>query len=338
MVDFAGWEMPVQYEGVRRSTWPCAAAAGIFDVSHMGEIRTSGPGARDLLQRLLSNDVVRDRRRRRAVQRALPRGRRHPRRPLHLPPRRARVPDRHQRLQPRRRPGLVPGGSRGPRRTGAGPTIEDLAMLAVQGPPRTGDRAGDLRRAAASSDARRAPAPRRDARRSSAEPATRARTASRCCVPPPTPRRSGMQLVRRRSDARRPRRPRHAAPGGLLPPLRQRPRRRPRADRSGPGMVLQGGHAFHRLRRRPARSASGAPPRTSSRSRSRAPASRVRATRSPAAAWSPAARSRRRSRSGSAWPTCPPRQAAAGTALEIDVRGKMRPAVVKDKPLYRKGS
>ena len=63
LVDFAGWEMPVQYEGVRtRSTWPCARRAGIFDVSHMGEIETSGPQALELLQRLLSNDVARSRR------------------------------------------------------------------------------------------------------------------------------------------------------------------------------------------------------------------------------------------------------------------------------------
>jgi len=57
MVDFAGWEMPVQYEGVREEHLAVRNSCGIFDVSHMGEIETSGPRALELLQRLLSNDV-----------------------------------------------------------------------------------------------------------------------------------------------------------------------------------------------------------------------------------------------------------------------------------------
>jgi aminomethyltransferase len=58
LVDFAGWEMPVQYEGVIPEHMAVREACGIFDVSHMGEIETSGPGALELLQRLLSNDVA----------------------------------------------------------------------------------------------------------------------------------------------------------------------------------------------------------------------------------------------------------------------------------------
>ncbi len=58
IVDFAGWEMPVQYSGVREEHLAVRSSCGIFDVSHMGEIETSGPGAADLLQRLLSNDVT----------------------------------------------------------------------------------------------------------------------------------------------------------------------------------------------------------------------------------------------------------------------------------------
>jgi aminomethyltransferase len=58
LVDFAGWEMPVQYQGVREEHMAVRQACGIFDVSHMGEIETSGPGALALLQRLLSNDVA----------------------------------------------------------------------------------------------------------------------------------------------------------------------------------------------------------------------------------------------------------------------------------------
>jgi aminomethyltransferase len=57
LVEFAGWEMPVQYEGVRQEHMAVRQSCGIFDVSHMGEIETSGPGALELLQRLLSNDV-----------------------------------------------------------------------------------------------------------------------------------------------------------------------------------------------------------------------------------------------------------------------------------------
>jgi aminomethyltransferase len=58
LVEFAGWEMPVQYDGVRQEHMAVREACGIFDVSHMGEIETSGPGALALLQRLLSNDVA----------------------------------------------------------------------------------------------------------------------------------------------------------------------------------------------------------------------------------------------------------------------------------------
>jgi aminomethyltransferase len=57
MVEFAGWEMPVQYEGVREEHLAVREACGMFDVSHMGEIETSGPQAAALLQRLLSNDI-----------------------------------------------------------------------------------------------------------------------------------------------------------------------------------------------------------------------------------------------------------------------------------------
>jgi aminomethyltransferase len=59
LVPFAGWEMPVQYEGVISEHVAVRTAAGIFDVSHMGEIETSGPGALDFLQRVCSNDISR---------------------------------------------------------------------------------------------------------------------------------------------------------------------------------------------------------------------------------------------------------------------------------------
>jgi aminomethyltransferase len=59
LVPFAGWDMPVQYEGIRAEHVQVRTAAGMFDVSHMGQIETSGPQAEAYLQRLLSNDVSR---------------------------------------------------------------------------------------------------------------------------------------------------------------------------------------------------------------------------------------------------------------------------------------
>jgi aminomethyltransferase len=57
LVEFAGWEMPVQYAGVIEEHRAVRTAAGLFDVSHMGEIRVRGAGAESFLQRLTPNDV-----------------------------------------------------------------------------------------------------------------------------------------------------------------------------------------------------------------------------------------------------------------------------------------
>jgi aminomethyltransferase len=57
MVDFAGWQMPVQYAGVIEEHRAVRTAAGLFDVSHMGEVRVRGAGAEAFLQRLTPNDV-----------------------------------------------------------------------------------------------------------------------------------------------------------------------------------------------------------------------------------------------------------------------------------------
>src|SRR5262249_40057363 len=57
MVPFAGWEMPVQYVGVIPEHRAVRTDAGVFDVSHMGELEVEGPTARDLLQSTLSNDI-----------------------------------------------------------------------------------------------------------------------------------------------------------------------------------------------------------------------------------------------------------------------------------------
>jgi aminomethyltransferase len=58
MVPFAGWEMPVQYEGVSQEHRAVRTDAGVFDVSHMGEIEVEGPRALELLQSLLSSDMA----------------------------------------------------------------------------------------------------------------------------------------------------------------------------------------------------------------------------------------------------------------------------------------
>jgi glycine cleavage system T protein (aminomethyltransferase) len=57
LVPFAGWEMPVQYEGIRQEHVAVRTRAGLFDVSHMGEIETRGARAAEFLQHLLSNDI-----------------------------------------------------------------------------------------------------------------------------------------------------------------------------------------------------------------------------------------------------------------------------------------
>jgi hypothetical protein len=57
MVPFAGFSMPVQYKGLITEHLAVRSAAGIFDVSHMGEFFVSGPKALDLIQYVTSNDA-----------------------------------------------------------------------------------------------------------------------------------------------------------------------------------------------------------------------------------------------------------------------------------------
>ena len=57
MVPFGGWEMPVQYQGVKAEHTAVREAAGMFDVSHMGEFRVAGPDAEKFLQFVTTNDV-----------------------------------------------------------------------------------------------------------------------------------------------------------------------------------------------------------------------------------------------------------------------------------------
>ncbi|MBO2534049.1 aminomethyltransferase [Planifilum fulgidum] len=57
MVNFSGWELPVQFSGIIAEHEAVRTRAGLFDVSHMGEVEISGPDALDLIQRLTTNDA-----------------------------------------------------------------------------------------------------------------------------------------------------------------------------------------------------------------------------------------------------------------------------------------
>jgi len=59
LVPYAGWEMPVHYAGIKEEHLAVRTAAGIFDVSHMGQVETRGPHAQEFLQHMLSNDLRR---------------------------------------------------------------------------------------------------------------------------------------------------------------------------------------------------------------------------------------------------------------------------------------
>ncbi|MGB5703233.1 MAG: glycine cleavage system aminomethyltransferase GcvT [Polyangiales bacterium] len=58
LVPFAGWRMPVQYEGIKKEHEAVRQRAGLFDVSHMGEILVEGPNAVAAVDRLVTNDVA----------------------------------------------------------------------------------------------------------------------------------------------------------------------------------------------------------------------------------------------------------------------------------------
>jgi aminomethyltransferase len=57
MAPFGGWDMPIQYEGILAETRAVRSGAGMFDVSHMGRVEITGPGAAAFLNRVFSSDV-----------------------------------------------------------------------------------------------------------------------------------------------------------------------------------------------------------------------------------------------------------------------------------------
>ena len=132
MVAFAGYAMPVQYQGVLAEHLHCRAQAALFDVSHMGQATLTGAAAAAALERLVPGDMLGPEAGPAALHAADQRGRRHPRRP--------------DGGQPRRRP-AVPGGQRQPQGRSTSPISpptcppacsfsphEDRALLALQGP------------------------------------------------------------------------------------------------------------------------------------------------------------------------------------------------------------
>ena len=56
IIDFGGWALPVQYTSILDEHRAVRERAGLFDVSHMGEILVTGPGALDAINRLVTND------------------------------------------------------------------------------------------------------------------------------------------------------------------------------------------------------------------------------------------------------------------------------------------
>ena len=122
-----------------RSTSRCGRHAGIFDVSHMGEVETSRAGRAARSCSACCPTTSRSSRRRRAVQRAVPRGRRRARRPLHLPARRGPLPDGHERVEPREGPRVAARACRRLRRRGRRPPRR-LRDARDAGPARAGDR------------------------------------------------------------------------------------------------------------------------------------------------------------------------------------------------------
>src|SRR5688500_15171861 len=57
IVEFGGWEMPVQYSSILDEHLAVRKSAGLFDISHMGEVRATGPGAEDFLNHTVTNDL-----------------------------------------------------------------------------------------------------------------------------------------------------------------------------------------------------------------------------------------------------------------------------------------
>src|SRR3954453_19764851 len=241
LVPFAGWEMPVQYAGIRPEHVAVRTGVGVFEVSHMGEVETTGPDAEAFLQRILSNDVSK----------IAPDGAQYSVLtkpdggvlddlfPYRLGPDRFLTvtnASNHEKdlawFQQHAREFDVAVHDR----------LHDYAMLAVQGPKARGLVAGlasggELPRRFRTATLEVAGAPdvlvagTGYTGEDGVELLLAPEHATTVGAPPPP----------RGAPPVPPGPPRHPTPRGLLPPLRQRPDGEPRSDRGRPGLVLQGG-------------------------------------------------------------------------------------------------
>ena len=132
MVPFAGWDMPVQYEGVIQEHRAVREDAGAFDVSHMGEIEVEGPQAREPPPVAPLERHRAPRARRRAVHAADERAGRDRRRPDRLRARPVPVPADRERVEPGR--GLRLAKEREVRGSDVRDVSDEYGLIAVQGP------------------------------------------------------------------------------------------------------------------------------------------------------------------------------------------------------------
>ncbi len=333
LVPFAGWEMPVQYEGIRQEHVEVRTGAGMFDVSHMGEIETSRPRGRALpaapaLER-------RDRIAERGAQYSV------------LCREDGGVLDDlfTYRLGPERFLTVTNAANHEKdlawfERHADGFDVEvrdahaDWAMLAVQGPQA---RAALERLADGELPARMRTAELRVAGVEALVCGT-GYTGEDGCELLTGPGDAGSGLGRAAGRGRPPggpRRARHAAPRGLLPPLRQRPVRGPQPDRGGARLVLQARHGLHRLGRPRGRS----PERTLVPFAFTGPGiprqgNPVRTGDGDGVVTSGSLSPCLETGIGMAY--VPVAASEPGTTIEVDVRGKLRAAEVRAKPLYER--
>ena len=283
--------------------------AGMFDVSHMGEVEVEGPGALGFLQLVLSNDVAK-----------------------------IELGGAQYSCLCAEDGGVLDdlfayrlGGDRYLLVTNSANHEADLAwlgrwsrqlgdvavrdvadryaMLAVQGPHARAIVGDDARRRAAAADAGRR-GPRRRPPGAGLRHRLHRRGRDRAAARPRDRAGDLGRAARRRRRPLRARRPRHPAARGLLPPARQRPHPRAQSDRSRPRLVLCGGDRLHRLRGDRPRARRGAGREAGpvqDRGRRHPPSGQPGAQRrTRRSASSPPAPSRPRSKSGSGWPTCGP--------------------------------
>ena len=138
MVPFGGWDMPVEYSGIIAEHMAVRERAGLFDVSHMGEIEIAGKDALAAVQRISCNDAAKLQVGQAQYSGLLTAAGHIRRRPAGLPAGAAALPAGRQRLatSPRTTPGSPSTSSRPATRSRSTPARR-YALIAVQGPARS---------------------------------------------------------------------------------------------------------------------------------------------------------------------------------------------------------